>query len=122
MRLLAANGGVFMKRITYCSGALMVIAALFCLFRQTDKWLFVLQMIAALVPYVGYPLIKESWQRATIVFFSIWVAAYDLGYIILTLLRSKADLFTEPFHMIIQFGIPFIVAVIVKASHQGSNK
>lgn len=110
-----APGGVFVKRITYISGAMIVLSALFCLFRQTDKWLFVLQIIAAFVPYAGYPIIKESWQKGTIVFFSIWVAAYDLAYIILTLLHAGIDLFSMPFYIIVQFGIPFMVAVILKA-------
>lgn len=110
-----------MRKLTYICGAIIVATSMLCLIDNCGVLCFVLEFIPATVIFGCYPLCKEKMQYRTIQFFAIWVAGYDLVCIALRGMNI-ANLFTIPSQVSIQFGIPFMVAVVLKAKSGVLNK
>lgn len=103
-----------MRKVTYICGAIIIVTSMLSLLNGSGALYFILEFLPALVIYFCYPLCNEKTQYHTIQFFAIWVAGYDIVNLILNFFGS-IDLPVFYSQVGIQFGVPFMVAMILKA-------
>lgn len=104
-----------MKKICYLSGVISIIISLVCLVNKYGTDVFVLQFLAAMVIFFCYPRCKEKYQFQIIQFFAIWTLLYQVLFAVLKY-TNVVDIMKHPSYITFEFVIPFLVAVILKAS------
>lgn len=104
-----------MKKICYLSGVISIITSLICLVNKYGIDVFILHILAAMVIFFCYPRCKEKYQFRIIQFFAIWILLYELLFAALKC-TNVLDIMKHPSYITFEFVIPFLVAVILKAS------
>ena len=105
------------KRICYICGSVIAIIALLTLFCESERYIFPLQLMPSIVIFCFFNKFKEAQQLRVILFFSIWVALYDLLYIILRCF-SNINLFTGNHQAYLQFFVPMLYSFFARTYYR----
>ena len=105
------------KIVSYCSVLIMVTAFLFLLLAG-DKGMFIVQFLASVGGMVLFPRCVEKYQINAVLFFSVFVAAFDLLFILLFILKPDSSFLGSGTSLAIQFGVPFINSIFQRLRMQ----
>ena len=84
--------------------------------------MFVVQFIASVGCMIVFPKCRKQYQESVVFFFSVWVAAIDILFIIFLLLNPEIAFLSSGASLMLQFGVPFMVATVVNAIHFKQNR
>lgn len=104
-----------MRKVVFYSSALIMIAAFCFLFFLKDRGMFIVQFLTSVLSIICFPKCKEQYHFTIIVFLSVWVAMINVVYMVLLLCNAGSAFVGSQLGLMIQFGIPFIVTMILRA-------
>lgn len=101
------------KLICYICASLGIVMAIYFVTVEHSVWLFAEQALPCIAIFIAVPFCKSILDYRVTTFFSIWIAGYNLAFVIFKLI-GIIDLYTVPYHIILQYFVPLMFSVISK--------
>ncbi len=108
------------KRICYGCGSAIAVVAVLTLFWESNPYIFIVQILPCIAIFGVLNKCKEAYHFKIMLFFSIWVALYDIFYVILRCF-SNVNLFTGDYQVFLQYIVPLMYAFLIRVYSKPSE-